>query len=40
MGEIRHIAFRASAERQRETEKNEKAREGAKARDRRQNIRH
>jgi hypothetical protein len=40
MGEIRYIAFRAGAERQRETEQDEKAREGADARDHQQNIRH
>jgi hypothetical protein len=40
VGEIRHIAFGAGAERQREAKKYEKARKGAAARDRRQNIRH
>jgi hypothetical protein len=40
MGEIRHIAFRAGTERQPETEKYEKAREGADACDHRQTIRH
>jgi hypothetical protein len=40
MGEIRHIAFRAGAERKRETEQDEKARKGADARNHRQNIRH
>jgi hypothetical protein len=40
MGEIRHIAFRAGAERERDAEKYEKAYKRAGARGHPQNVRH